>query len=162
MNTSTVKIGEGLDVTGTLKIDLVYPDRVVSHFKEENLIVLRSKQIIIESLYLPNRVSDPIIALNVGVGGCIDPQAKFPKKVNKNLSSLYSQVLSVPTNPQADLDIPQVTFLADVDQTQCNGMLVNEAGLFTVLGRMFNIKTFPGIPKTEEFSIHFEWTIDLA
>lgn len=157
-----MKIQETLPVSGTLKIDLVYPDRVVNHIHDKNLIVLLSRQNILATLYLSGRVSDPIASLHAGTGGSIDPQAEFPKTVSKNLTSLYTEILSVPTSYSVDNTAPSVTFIADIPEGTANGQLLNEAGLFTTSGNMFNIKTFPGIPKTSEFSIHLEWTIDFS
>jgi hypothetical protein len=151
-----------ITLSGTLKIDLVYKDRVVPHLHEKNLIVMVARQTMLSMIYLDNRTSDPVKTLHIGTGGCIDPLSEFPKSVSKGLTALYNPLLSLPISYTVDNTIPQVTFIADVSEDQANGVLVNEAGLFTAGNNMFNIKTFPGVPKTSEFGIHFEWTIDLS
>lgn len=113
-------------------------------------------------LYLAGITSDPITTLKAGIGGSIDPQGEFPKTVSKNLTSLYSSLITAPTSYTVNNSLPSVTFIADISESQAVGQLINEAGLFTAGGTMFNIKTFPGIPKTSEFSIHIEWTIDFS
>lgn len=157
-----MKLTSKLGLNGRIKIDLVYADKVVNYYEEDNLIVLIPRQNLLSMLYLTGRTSDPISTLQVGTGGAIDPVAAFPKQVTKNLSSLYTSVLSLPVTYTVDNTQPTVTFIADVAESSCNGLLIDEAGLFTVGGVMFNIKTFPGIPKTSQFSIHIEWTIDFS
>lgn len=157
-----MKLQDNFALNGILRIDLVYPDKVVNHLTEENLIVLNARQMMISMLYLSGRVSDPITQLKVGIGGSIDPLAEFPRAVTKDLSSLFSPILTINTSYAVDNTVPQVTFIADIPESGAVGQLISEAGLFTSSGSMFNIKTFPGIPKTSEFSIHLEWTIDIG
>lgn len=157
-----MKLKDQLTLTGVLKVDLVYKDKVVNHINEKNLIVLNARQTMLSMLYLAGRISDPISSLKVGTGGSIDPQAEFPKTVTKGLTSLFNPLLTVTTSYTVDNSAPTVTFIADIPESEAAGQLINEAGLFTTAGNMFNIKTFPGIPKTTEFSIHLEWTIDLS
>lgn len=157
-----MNLNDTLALTGTLKIDLVYPDKVVPYYCEKNLIVLNARQVMLSMLYLTGRVSDPITTLQAGTGGAIDPQGQFPRSVSKSMTSLYNSLLSVSTTYSVDNTIPAVTFVADISESQAVGQLITEAGLFTASGSMFNIKTFPGIPKSSEFSIHLEWTIDMS
>jgi hypothetical protein len=158
-----LKFRNTMELEGVLKAELVYPDgRRELAFEEKNLIVLTAKQVLLSSLYVANQLSDPIINLNIGTGGCIDPQGLFPKPISQAMTSLFTPLLSVPTSFTINSAAPSVTFIADVDQGTANGQLITEAGLFKASGNMFNIKTFPGIPKTSEFSIHFEWTIQMS
>lgn len=159
---NTVSFLEHQFPTGTLKISLVKDGVTTPYFEEENLIVLLSRQNILASLYLPNRVSDPINTLKVGTGGSIDPQGLFPKAVDKSMASLFNPILTTSTTYTVDNSLPTVTFIADVAENEAAGQLINEAGLFTTSGNLFNIKTFPAIPKTNEFGIHIEWTIDFS
>lgn len=151
-----------VDAVGHLKISLIYPDRVEVAVDEDNLIVIGGRQLVLAPLYLTGRVSDPIATLRVGNGGTLDTDGKFPKTPPISQSSLYSQILSTAVSYSFDSTRPSVTFLADIAETDANGTLLNEAGLFTTGGTMFNIKTFGGIPKTSAFSVHFEWTIAIA
>lgn len=153
-----IKLNNDSDAVGRISITLVYPDRSEVFYEEDNLIVLNGRIRLLQPLYIAS-ITDPIVTLRVGNGGTIDPLGKFPKPVSKELTSLWSEVQQVPVAHALDLGYPSVTFIADIDPSQCNNFLVSEAGLFTTSGMMFNIKTFPGIPKTQDFSIHFEWTI---
>lgn len=152
-----------IPLTGTLKAEKVYHNGTRELvFEKKNLITISAKQFILSGLYISNQLSDPIINLNVGIGGCIDPKGLYPKPISQSMTSLFIPLLMVATSYTINNTAPSVTFIADVDQGTANGQLITEAGLYTASGKMFNIKTFPGIPKTSEFSIHFEWTIQLS
>lgn len=151
-----------LPLEGTLRIFKIVDNTKTSIFEETNLITLASKQILLSGLYTPGLVSDPISTLKVGTGGCIDPQGLFPKTEDPNWSNLNTPLLTVTTAYTTNPSVPSVTYLADLDQGTGNGSLITEAGLFKVSGSMFNVKCFPGIPKTAEFALHFEWTIKFA
>lgn len=156
---STTSIHTKAGAVGTLKVELVYPDKRETWFEEENLIVLAGKNQLLSPLYISGLTSDPISALRAGNGGTVDPQGLFPKQVDGTMTHLFSEIITVATTYTFDVTKPSVTFLADITESQCNGSLINEAALYTTSGNMFNIKTFGGIPKTSSFSIHFEWTI---
>lgn len=147
---------------GQLKIDLVYKDRVVPYYDKPNLITLAARQSVLSMLYLSGRTSDPISTLQVGTGGTIDPAGLYPNAVAKGMTALYNSVYTTSASYSTNTTLPTVTFIADVPDTDLNGLQINEAGLFTVSGSMFNIKTFPSIPKTGDFGIHIEWTIDFS
>jgi hypothetical protein len=158
----TLAFNTGIPLRGDLKAELVYADHTEIAFEKKNLITLSAKQVILASLYLSNQTSDPIISLQVGTGGCIDPQGMYPKPINQNLTSLFTPLLTVSTSYTLNTATPSVTFLATVDQGTANGSLITEAGLYKASNNIFNILTFPGINKTSEFSINFSWTITLA
>lgn len=146
-----------------LTIYKVYPSGEKEEvFKNSNLIVLASKYYILSSIYKSTFVLNTINRLQVGTGGTVDPAGLYPKTPNSSLSTLYTPTIAVNTSYVENVTIPSVTFIADIDQTLANGTLINEACLLFTNGAMFNIKTFPGIPKTADFSIHFEWTIRIA
>ena len=153
-----LRVGSGIDAQGVLSVSLVYPDRVVPVLEKENLVVRGGKLRLLRTLYQGDAVT-PITTLRVGNGGTIDPNGQFPKTVTNDQSSLFSQVESVNVTYTVDEDYPSVTYIADIGPDLCNNILISEAGLFFGDGEMFNIKTFPGIPKTLDFSVHFEWTI---
>jgi hypothetical protein len=131
-------------------------------FHEKNMIMLVSKQRLLSMLYASSGSWDPITSFRVGTGGTVDPKGLFPKVVNQNLTGLYNELMTVPTYYQVNNSIPSVVFITDLDQGMGNGQKITEAGLFTTAGSMFNIKCFPGIDKTSEFSLHFEWTIKVS
>lgn len=131
-------------------------------FSEDNLITLAAKQYVLLGFYSPGIPSDPINSLHVGTGGTVDPQGLYPRPEDPASTNLRIPLLSVVATFTTDLTIPSVTFLADLDQGTGNSNLITEAGLFKAGGAIFNIKNFPGIPKTSEFSLHFSWTIKLA
>ena len=164
-----MKLKDMFEMDGFLRITKVYKDGTeVIHYggergenddKGKNLIVLVPRRNLLSMVYLRGRESDPITTLRAGVGGAIDPQGQYPREVTKDQAQLYSSLLSVPTSYTVDNTIPACTFIADIPEDQAVGQLITEAGLFTQSGVMFNIKTFPGVPKTSQFSLHFEWTI---
>jgi len=149
---------------GHLKITLRYPDGTSEiHTDEDNLIVFGGKNAVIRALYLPSYVANPISSIHVGIGGTIDPAGLYPKVPSSDLTTLYNDIFSVPTSYDiVNPSIPSVTFLASVDETQCNGTLLTEAGMFLQDSTMFNIKTFTGIPKTSSFAVDFSWTITVV
>jgi hypothetical protein len=169
-----MKFYEKFKPRGILSIYKVYPatqawpfPTLELTFHEENLITLASKQQILSYIHTIG-TTDPIDGLKVGTGGTIDPQGLFPKEEDQNWVDLNNPIASigvagiVPIGKVVDNSIPEVTYLADIDQSTANGSLINEAGLFKVSTEIFNVKTFPAIPKTSEFSLHFEWVIKLA
>lgn len=159
----TTKAKEPLQPVGILAAFAVYGDgRTKKLFEEENLIVTAAKQFLLSGLYLGGIVSDPITQFRVGTGGAIDPQGLYPKQEDPTQTGLITQVYSIATTYVVGTTDVSVTYLADVDQSSANGSLITEAGLFKSSGLIFNIKNFPAIPKTSEFSIHFEWTIKYA
>lgn len=159
-----MQINSHLPLRGELAIYLRHADGSKElHFEDKNLIVYAGRTLVLQALYLASYTPDPVATLRVGDGGCIDPAGLYPKTPSTELTSLYHQILSIPTTYQVvNPSIPSVTFLASVDQGQCNGTLLSEAGLFTGTGLMFNIKTFTGIPKTSYFAVDFVWTISVA
>lgn len=168
-----MKIKDTLEIKGLLTIDKVYgwdpdPDfrkdmrveRVLE--QEENVITNGGRTFLLSVLFTDSISNNAINQLRVGTGGTSDPQGLFPKLENPAWTNLSAYLLSTSTSYTNDPTVPSVTFLADVDQASGNGYLITEAGLFCGSGLMFNIKTFPGVPKTSEFSLHFSWTIQMA
>lgn len=149
---------------GTLLAQKIYPDGTKETcWKETNLIMLPAKQRMLSLIYQTSPVSvDPISTLKVGTGGSIDSLGLYPKSPTQDMTNLYTYLLGVPVTFLVDNTVPMVTYIADLDQGTGNGNLITEAGLFTTQANMFNIKVFPGIPKTSEFNLHFEWTIKLV
>lgn len=129
---------------------------------EKNMIMLLSKVNLLSMLYATSGTWDPMKTLRIGTGGTLDPLGLFPKAINQSLTTLFHETLALPISYQRNDSIPSVTFITDLDQGTGNGQKITEAGLFTLQGLMFNIKTFPGIDKTSEFSLHFEWTIKVS
>lgn len=160
---STIKIKSSVKpMEGILKISKYFPNgdtELVLH--EKNIITLLVKQNILSGIY-STMVSDAVVSLQLGTGGTIDPAGQFPKSVNQGLTSLFTPLLLLTTSYVVNNGVPSVTFIADADTSTGNGSLITEAGLKTASGNLFNIKTFPGVPKTSEFGLHFEWTIQLS
>lgn len=145
---------------GSLGAWAVYPDGTKTQFfYEDNLIVKASKLYLLSSLWDGTVQADPIETFRIGTGGAIDPEGMFPKPENPNATGLVAPLLSVQASFVAYPDDVKVTYLADINQDTGNGYRITEAGLFKQSGLIFNVKNFPAIPKTSEFSLHFEWTI---
>ena len=154
-------LGSDAHASGHLRVSLVYPDKEVTLVDELNVLTLQGKTRLLETLYVGG--SNPVItSLRVGNGGTVDPEGRFPKPVDSSLTGLFNQIASVPVTYSIDASYPSITYIADIDPTLCNGSLISEAGLFFADDMMFNIKAFPGIPKTVDFSVHFEWTIRIS
>lgn len=148
---------------GIIKIEKRYADgRTELVLEKENLITMAAKLAVLAPVYTSSTPPDPVNKLTVGIGGTVDPNGLYPKAVTSTLTNLFSPLTSVVTSYVLNPAVPSVTFIADLDQGSGNGSLITEAGLFKNSGAMFNIKTFPGIPKTSEFSLHFEWTIKIS
>lgn len=152
---------ENLEARGDLSISLDYHQGKGKElfFEEKNLIMSNAKRFLLSGIYLAGVVSDPIVALKAGTGGCIDPQGLYPKTEDPDQADLITPIISVPTVYVLDNPNIIVTFLADIDQSQSNGNLITEAGLFKQSGAIFNAKNHPGITKTSDFSIHYSWVI---
>lgn len=128
-------------------------------FYKKNLIIRVAKLHLLSALYDPAFVQDRITTFKLGTGGSIDPEGRFPKPENADQTDLISPQISVATSyVEYPLDV-KVTYLADLDQSEGNGLKINEAGLFKESGKIFNVKNFPAVPKTSEFGLHFEWSI---
>lgn len=151
-------------VDGHLTIKLRYADGTEQiHVDEDNLVVYGGKISLLTALYSPSYVPNPISTLHVGTAGTIDPAGLYPKTPSNDLTTLYQDIFSVSTSYDIlNASVPSVTFLASISESQCNGTLLTEAGLFMLDGTMFNIKTFTGIPKTSYFAVDFAWTITVV
>lgn len=160
---SNVVISSNAGPEGFLTVSKVYLDgsKELVFEEKKNVITLPSKLQMLASVYSTSLTPDPVSTLQVGIGGTIDPAGLYPKPVTSALTSLFSSNFTINTTYSLNTAVPSITYLADLPPAWGNGNLINEAGLFRTSGAMFNIKTFPGIPKTSEFSIHFEWTIKM-
>lgn len=160
---SEMKLSSAAEPVGYVKITLDYGDRkeVFYQESEKNIFTRASRLRLLQSLYVDGQVSDPIKTLKVGVGGSIDPDGLYPKVASISQTDLNDVVLEITATKSINEANLSVTYLADVDKSQCNGMLINEVGLFTELGMLSNVKNFVRIPKTADFAIHFEWTLRL-
>lgn len=149
-----------MGLEGTLSAYRVFGngDREVV-WRKQNLITNPAKLYLLSSLWDPNVLADPVETLRIGIGGAIDPEGKFPKPESPTQTGLSNQVISIPITYVVYPDEVKVTYLADLDKSEGNGLLITEAGLFKKSGNIFNIKNFPAIPKSSEFGLHFEWSI---
>lgn len=145
---------------GILQIELVYPNMApILHFREKNLITTAAKLFLLSGIYLPNIVSDPIVALEVGTGGTVDPAGLYPLAESPTQTALHTYLLSTPTTYVPPVGVTAVTFLADLDQNTGNGSMLTECAMVKASGLLFNVKNYPGINKTSSFSVHYSWTI---
>lgn len=162
---SCTVLRDSVSFMGSLSVYRKYTDGTLDlAFTEDNLIVLNGRLHLLGGLCSGGSVSSIgstsfISTLRAGTGGTIDPEGKFPKPVTKTLTALFNEVSSSSVSYTADLSYPSITFVSEIPNESNNGVLISEAGLFFEDGSMFNIKTFPGIPKTLDFSIVFQWTI---
>jgi hypothetical protein len=164
MTNNSVSIANNVKaLEGIIKIEKRYADGTKEVVLEkENLITLAAKLAILSSIFSSTSTPDPVATLRVGTGGTVDPEGLYPKAVSSTITGLYTPLTTAVVSYVLNSSVPSVTFIADLDQGSGNGSLITEAGLFKQSGTIFNIKTFPGIAKTSEFSLHFEWTIKIA
>lgn len=163
---SAIRFQSQAKMRGDLAIFLTYKKQdgsvdKVPYYAKKNVITLTAKQKILSGIYLTTN-SDPVTTLAIGTGGTLDSGGLYPRAVNQSLTSLYAYLMSLSVTYSIAPTVPSVTFIADVDESTANGSDINEAGLYTQGGTMFNIKTFPSITKSSSFGIHFEWTISIA
>ena len=159
-----MQIKSSLKLEGHLKLSKVFPDgRIEVVYDEDNIITLFGKSQVLSYLYTnPGITTDPIVSFRVGTGGTVDPSGLFPKLEDPTQTNLNTPLLSVTVAYTVKASVPSVTFLADLDLATGNGSLITEAGLVTNAGFLWNVKNFPGIPKTSEFNLHCEWTVKAA
>lgn len=158
-----IKVADMAGASGFLRIFLKHKvtGELVGVPGGDNLIVTLGRQRILQSLYATSSTVDPIYELRVGSGGTIDPAGQYPLDTSKSQTDLNARIagIAVVLEVVEDLDNLAVTFIADVDTADANNLIISEAGLFTKSGTLFSVKNFPGIPKSAEFTVHFEWTI---
>lgn len=169
LSTIIVPESEKFGIWGRLAVDLVFDkgNRIVRHYEEtENLIVSGGKQIAILCLFTKS-LNDSLNYAKVGTGGSTNPppggDGSLLKTPIVSLIDLYSPIARVGiAKISQDLSVPSITLVANLDNSQANGSFINEAGFFSGNDQMFNIKVFPGIQKTWEFSVNFQWTIGIS
>lgn len=161
-----VEIKEQGQAYGVLTVRKCYPDgRMETIFEDDpNLITRKSKQHHLSFLFDETAVPDILQSFKVGIGGTIDPEGQRPIKPDPSRNDLY-QPLVINHNDitiiPAPAGSPQVymTVVFSLNQDEGNDQQINEVALFKKSGDMFNIKTFRAVPKTESFSLMFEWKI---
>lgn len=154
-----IKTGCAL-VEGELGAWKVFPDGTREEiFYMKNLIIRLAKLHLLSALYDVSFLQDRITTFKLGTGGAIDPEGRFPRPEDAEQVNLVSPQISVATSYVEYPAEVKVTYLADLDQSEGNGLNITEAGLFKASGKLFNIKNFPAVPKTSEFGLHFEWSI---
>lgn len=155
-----MKFSSYLTLHGHLKVTKIYnTGESEVHYDQHNVITQNIKKSLLVGVY-QSVTSDPVSSIQVGTGGTIDPEGKFPKQINQLITGLYSPLVTLTvTSHTLNADETAVTFLADLTSNEGNGSLVSEVGLFTQTNTLFAYKTFPAIPKAQAFSIHIEWTI---
>lgn len=92
-------------------------------------------------------------AQNTGTSGGSEPA--WPNTLG---STVVDNDITWVVRPRS-LAFKSVTYSFSISSSQLNGYNISEVGLFRESGGMFNIKTFPSIPKSSAFSIQFLWTI---
>lgn len=129
-------------------------------FEGENLIVNSGKRIFVNQLFYTLGNGNPVNKAKLGVGGALDSEGIFLKIPTADMTNLYSPAFTVPVvKVSENTAIPSITLTAALDNSVGNGSYFNEAGFFTEDDQMFNIKTFPRVLKTVQFSLNVTWEI---
>lgn len=146
---------------GRLTVTKVFsPFHSETLFVEDNLIVRQAKLIVLGQLYYGSGSGDPLSYAKVGTGGAEDPSGLFLKTPTPSMTNLYSPQISVAMSRTSfNTSTPSITLVATIDNSQGNGLKLNEAGFFTASGMMLNIKTFPFVAKDNGFSLNLTWEI---
>lgn len=151
---------------GFLSVYRKYADGHVEPVFEDdpNVITKASKKHHLSFLTDRNAVPDILSSFKVGTGGTIDAGGLRPIKPDPSRNNLYapitvnhSDIVIVPSPDTSDSVYLTVTFSLNQDEGNEKG--INEVALFKESGDMFNIKTFRSVPKSESFSLVFEWKI---
>lgn len=132
---------------------------------EKNLITMASRRAHLAFLHDAAAPLDLITSFKVGNDGTIDPEGKRPRTPGVARTGLYGPIsgvnsdIDIIVSDPADNTQAYITVVFSLNSDEANGESITECGLFKASGSMFNIKTFRSIPKTDAFSLIFEWTI---
>lgn len=162
MSTDKFKLDESTGLWGYVQVIKKYPSWEEIAFEGENLIVSNGRRIFINQLYYTIGSGNPVTFAKFGTGGALDSEGIFLKNPTPDMLDLYSPAFTAPVvkvgeNPA----IPSITLTGSLDNATANGTYFNEAGFFAADGTMFNIKTFPRVLKTVNFSLNVTWQIGL-
>ncbi len=142
-------------------------EMVVDH--DPNVITYDSRRHHLAFLHDTTVAQDILTSFKVGSGGAIgsDTGGNTNIKIiapDPSRNDLYTpinlvnkEIQIVPSDPAAKEVYLQILFT--LSQDEANGLFINECGLFKDGGDMFNHKTFASIPKSESFSLIFDWKI---
>ena len=163
---ANINIYEDQVIGGYLTVDAIYNDgRKVNIFTDDpNLIMRKSKRKLLSFLYNETAVPDILTRFKIGIGGTMDSEGKRPLRPDGEMTDLYSPIAvnhsTITIIPSTNKDATDhVLVVFSLNQDEGNDLRINEVGLFTASGDMFNIKTFRSITKNESFSLQFSWRI---
>lgn len=166
MSSSKLSMEETSSPAGYLTVYREYADgsREAVFKDDPNVITKKSKKHHLSFLYNVNAVPDILTSFRVGTGGTIDPNGQRPIKPDPLRNTLYSPLTinhsNIVITPSVDAsDSVYLTITFSLNQDEGNDQSISEVGLFKASGDMFNLKTFRAVPKTESFSLIFEWKI---
>lgn len=136
---------------------------------DPNVITYAARRHHLAFLHDASTPRDLLTSFKVGSGGAIGSDtggntnikviAPSPKRNNlyTPINLVNKEIQIVTSDPLADEVYIQILFT--LSQDEANGLFINECGLFKDSGDMFNHKTFASIPKSESFSLIFDWKI---
>lgn len=156
------KLDESTGLWGRVKVIKRYPTWDEIAFEDDNLIVINGRRLFINQLYYTVGNGNPITFAKFGTGGALDSEGVFLKTPTPDMTDLYTPAFDAPVvKVSENLAIPSITLTGSLDNSTANGTYFNEAGFFAANGTMFNIKTFPRVLKTVNFSLNVTWEIGL-
>lgn len=177
---TTINFTDEISLRGELtitKLPIVGEEEVL--FEDKNLIMDRAKAHLLTLIYdtTGTNTTDPIAEFRLGSGGVYNAASiSAVKQSDPKMTDLFSPLLpsaGAVYNPEdlthdritndpgylVDSFPTDVTFAFTITPNDLVGYGINEAGLITQSGRLFNHKTFPTITKDSDFSLQFTWTI---
>lgn len=136
---------------------------------DPNVITYASRRHHLAFLHDNTVAQDLLASFKVGSGGAIgsDTGGNTNIKIiapDPTRNDLYTpidlvnkEIQIVTSDPAIEEVFIQILFT--LSQDEANGLFINECGIFKDGGDMFNHKTFASIPKSESFSLIFDWRI---
>ncbi len=162
-----MNIADNYNMEGYLSVYREYPDgtRETVFEEEKNVITMKARRHHLSFLKDKNATPDILTSFKVGTGGTLDVAGKLPRNPDANRPGLYEELTGINTeitlsdSDPADATQVYLQVIFSLNQNEGRGSDINECALFKESGEVFNIKTFRSIPKTDAFSLIFDWKI---
>ncbi len=168
---------------GILRIEKEYTDGTIDMIlsDESNYILNRTKAYLLSHIYYGDKSVDPITSFKIGMGGAApsSPGSPLQSSLTETTGTMLRELKclnessntplyyrnrithnNVLTTTLTSSSPKSVTYTFYIDYDEANGLDINEVGLITRSGRLFNHKTFPTVTKDSSFKLRFTWTVE--
>jgi hypothetical protein len=154
-------INSELECHGDVQVSIKYKDQKEKIIKFKNTILRKGRMALAASLAneLGGDFDFFINRMIFGNGGTTG--TGVPKQVNTERNGLFgSAVVSKPIISNIDPNNPtQVVFTSVITFEEGNGETLNEMALQMHTGDFYSMATFPGITKTNQMQITWNWRL---